>query len=161
MSPPTTLTYLTNGVIYVGSHLGDSQLVRITDTPSPVSDDSICHIPPDIKPISSGSLAASTSSKGKAKATDQMLVDGEDDNPTPNSKGRVLDFAGSYINVLEDFKNIAPIMDAIVVDIDSSGQVRTIRYQKGICAHWVVQGPTGDLQRWSQHRLLKYRTKWI
>lgn len=130
ISPPTTLTYLTNGVIYVGSHLGDSQLGQIADTPSPASEDSICSIPADVKPISSGSLAASTSNKGKGKgkATDEMDVDGED-NTTPNSKGRVLEFLGSYVNVLENFKNIAPIMDAIAVDLDSSGQVSTIQYE--------------------------------
>lgn len=30
---------------------------------------------------------------------------------------------GSYIDVVDSYKNIAPIMDAIVEDIDDSGQV--------------------------------------
>lgn len=107
--------------------------MQIADTPSPVPEDHICFVPADVKPISSGNLAASTSSKGKAKATEEMDVD-EEDSPTPNSKGRVLEFSGSYINVLENFKNIAPIMDAIAVDIDASGQVRTIQYvQADLC----------------------------
>lgn len=31
---------------------------------------------------------------------------------------------GSYIDVVDSFKNIAPIMDAVLADTDGSGQVR-------------------------------------
>lgn len=59
---------------------------------------------------------------GKAKvAEDTMDLDDEDTN-TVDSVARVVSPNGSFITVLETYKNIAPIMDAILVDPDRSGQ---------------------------------------
>lgn len=66
-SPATTITYLTAGIIYIGSHFGDSQVVRITPSPDPM--------------------------------------------------------IGVQLDVLDTHKNIAPIMDAILVDTENLGQV--------------------------------------
>lgn len=49
-----------------------------------------------------------------------MEVDGGTE--TPQESGNVVATKGSYLNVLEQFKNIAPIADACLVDIDG-GQV--------------------------------------
>ena len=68
VSPPTTLSYLDNGVIFVGSHYGDSQLVKL--------------------------LTASRN--------------------------------GSYVQVVETFTNLAPILDATLVDDPNSNQVRSV-----------------------------------
>lgn len=38
-------------------------------------------------------------------------------------KGRVVEPQGSFIKVLDTYKNIAPIVDAISVDTDGIGQV--------------------------------------
>lgn len=38
-------------------------------------------------------------------------------------RGLVVLGKGSYLSVLETFKNIAPILDAALVDTDGSGQV--------------------------------------
>lgn len=62
---PDCMTYLDNGVVYVGSRLGDSQLVKL--------------------------------------------------NATPNENG-------SYIDVLETFTNLGPIVDMCVVDLEKQGQ---------------------------------------
>ena len=62
----------------------------------------------------------STKGKGRAVLQDDMDIDGDIDC----SKGRIVEPVGSFIKILESFKNIAPIMDAILVDTDGSGQVR-------------------------------------
>ncbi|GJJ09699.1 hypothetical protein Clacol_003923 [Clathrus columnatus] len=69
-SSATTLTYINDGVTFVGSHFGDSQIVRIS--------------------------AASTSD------------------------------VGIQIDALHTFKNLAPIMDAILIDPEESGQPQII-----------------------------------
>ncbi|CAK9300497.1 unnamed protein product [Gordionus sp. m RMFG-2023] len=70
---PECLTYLDNGVIYVGSRLGDSQLIRLRTNPIQVS-------------------------------SNQNSVT-----------------MASYIEVLESFTNLGPIVDMIVVDAERSG----------------------------------------
>ncbi|KAF8526426.1 CPSF A subunit region-domain-containing protein [Gautieria morchelliformis] len=69
-SPATTMAYLNSGVIFVGSHHGDSQIVRITPSADPL--------------------------------------------------------IGIQLDVLDTFKNIAPIMDAIFVDAENSGQAQIV-----------------------------------
>ncbi|KAH8114589.1 mono-functional DNA-alkylating methyl methanesulfonate N-term-domain-containing protein, partial [Phellopilus nigrolimitatus] len=66
ISSPTSLTPLSSRYIFVGSHFGDSQLIRIVP-----------------------------------------------DQSTPS---------GTFVDVAETYKNIAPIMDAVLADIDNSGQ---------------------------------------
>jgi DNA damage-binding protein 1 len=38
----------------------------------------------------------------------------------------VIELSGSFVSVIHTFKNIAPIMDAALVDIDGTGEVRFI-----------------------------------
>ena len=71
-SPATTITYLNAGVIFVGSHFGDSQITRIT---------------PSVDPM-----------------------------------------IGNQLEVLDKFKNIGPVMDAIMVDTEGLGQVSMTRW---------------------------------
>ena len=40
--------------------------------------------------------------------------------------GHILAIQGSYLSVLNTQKNIAPIMDAVLVDIEGTGQVRLL-----------------------------------
>lgn len=130
VSPPTTLTYLTNQVIYVGSHLGDSQLVQLTSTPTTSTDKPTLPIPCDVHVIPSSSFDISAFKKGKARATspefDAMDLDGSD-TVSPQESGNIVETRGSYLNVLERFKNIAPILDACLVDPDS-GQVSMSKF---------------------------------
>lgn len=62
---PECLAYLDNGVVYVGSRLGDSQLIKLNAEP---------------------------------------------------------DEFGSYIDILETFTNLGPIVDMVVVDLEKQGQ---------------------------------------
>lgn len=50
-------------------------------------------------------------------------MDIDDTSESNFSKGRVIETMGSFITVLDNYKNISPIMDAILVDIDDSGEV--------------------------------------
>lgn len=59
------ITYLDNGVVYIGSRLGDSQLVKLNV---------------------------------------------------------VADASGSYVQVMETFTNLGPIVDMCVVDLERQGQ---------------------------------------
>lgn len=46
------------------------------------------------------------------------------DNESEMTKnGHILGTRGSYLSVLDTQKNIAPIMDAVLVDIEGTGQV--------------------------------------
>ena len=117
------MSYLTNQTFYLGSHLGDSQLLQLSPDPNSQHCLPALTLPVEIKTVSSGSLMAKSSTKGKGRAIlqdDDMDIDGDIDC----SKGRIVEPVGSFIKVLESFKNIAPIMDAILVDTDGSGQVR-------------------------------------
>lgn len=120
-----TLTYLTNQILYVGSHMGDSQLVQLTPTPNAFADKPTLPIPLDIHTVPSTSFDASAFKKGKGRATspdfDSMEVD-EDETVSPQGSGNVIATKGSYLSVLERFKNIAPIIDACLVETDG-GQV--------------------------------------
>jgi DNA damage-binding protein 1 len=72
-SAPATLTYLDNGVVFVGSCAGDSQLVRLHATP-----------------------------------------------PVPAEPA-------NFVEVLETFTNLGPIVDMAVVDLERQGQCQARR----------------------------------
>ncbi len=144
-----TLTYLTNQSVYVGSHLGDSQLVQVSPSAISAEIPETLIIPPDVAAVSASSVSSVASSrKGKEKAA-QNDMEIDEDNDGDRSKGRVVEPQGTYINVLETYKNIGPIMDAISVDIDGSGQVKrpphldlttpTNRYRSRRLLHVVVE----------------------
>lgn len=116
-SPATTLTYLTNQALYIGSHMGDSQLIQISHSPLSLTHSPTLTIPTDVKTVSSQTLSHSKG-KGKGKA-----VDDDVDMDKDPSSGCVVETMGSYISVRDTYKNIAPIMDAVLVDTDGSGQV--------------------------------------
>ncbi|KAF8133979.1 CPSF A subunit region-domain-containing protein [Boletus edulis] len=103
-SSPMTLTYLTNQVVYLGSHFGDSQLLQITS--SPVSSLGFPTLPiptfiPTIKPKD-----FSLATKSGVDEEGGIIVNGN----------------GSYLIELESFNNLAPIVDGILTVIDGTGQ---------------------------------------
>lgn len=116
-SSPRTLTYIANQVVYLGSFKGDSQLLKIHNTP--VSSSSI-NISRDIPTISTSGLV--TSSKGKQKSTGDEL---------PKEKGRVIRTEGSYLELLSSFKSIAPILDAVLVDLYDGGHRQVVTCSGG------------------------------
>jgi hypothetical protein len=113
VSPPTALAYLDSQVLFIGSHFGDSQLIRIHT--SPISDISTptLPIPSDISTVQLSSFSSSRKGKGRAWATDN------------EGGGRVLALNGTFIEVLDTWQNIGPILDAVLADTDGSGQVKS------------------------------------
>lgn len=98
-------------MFYVGSHLGNSQLVRLLPAPTASSEADTLPIPSSIKASPPSALSRE---HGGDNATD-------DDKDRAN--GTVIRLKGSHVEVLESFRNIAPIVDATLADIDGSGQV--------------------------------------
>ncbi|KAG5648442.1 hypothetical protein DXG03_005016 [Asterophora parasitica] len=125
-SPPTTLTYLANQTFFVGSHLGDSQVLQISPAPTSALTYPTLPIPFGIKTTPAANLYRPSTGKGKGRATDD-----DDDGPKGRSKGTIVESKGSYLNVVEIFKNIAPIIDAIMVDPDNSGERQIVTCSGG------------------------------
>ncbi|OSX59780.1 hypothetical protein POSPLADRAFT_1048255 [Postia placenta MAD-698-R-SB12] len=122
-SPATTLSYLASQVVYVGSHFGDSQLLRIHPTPIANVDSETLHIPLGISRVLPSAL--SPSNKGKQRADFDIDSGGE------GKGGKVVEVKGTYIEVLDEYQNIAPIMDAALADLDGSGQPQIITCSGG------------------------------
>ena len=117
---------MTNQTLFLGSHLGDSQLLQISPTPTSSLLLPTLPTPPEVKLTMAGKLGAPSTGKGKSRRLDDD-DDANDDLFTKDpAKGCVISSSGSFINVLHTFKNIAPIMDAALVDIDGSGEVCSI-----------------------------------
>lgn len=101
-----TLTYLTNQVVYLGSHFGDSQLLQIVSSPVSGSDSLTLPIPASIPTVKPKDLSMAFKNR--------VIEDAE---------GIIVNGTGSYLIELERFNNLAPIVDGILVDTDDSGQV--------------------------------------
>jgi DNA damage-binding protein 1 len=101
-----TLTYLTNQVVYLGSHFGDSQLLQIVSAPFSSTDSPTLPIPASIRTIKPNDLS--------------MLAKNKVDEDT---EGIIVNGIGSYLVELESFNNLAPIVDGILVDTDNGAQV--------------------------------------
>ncbi|KAH7926445.1 hypothetical protein BV22DRAFT_1118853 [Leucogyrophana mollusca] len=113
-SPATTLTYLTNQVTYLGSHFGDSQLLQIHPTPVSGLESPTLPIPPQISTISPSTLISLAKGK-RGESSDGYIVNGQ----------------GSYVSEIDSYKNLAPIVDAAVVDVDNSGQYEIVTCSGG------------------------------
>lgn len=109
-SPASAFTYLTSQVVYVGSCLADSLLIRLHHTPWRDPDRPTLEIPLDITTAS-----LETTSRPVTK------------------DGVVIDAKGNYIEILEEYPNLAPVEDAVLVDLAGSGQVCHI-------SHWLARG---------------------
>ncbi|KAG1743291.1 CPSF A subunit region-domain-containing protein [Suillus paluster] len=105
-SSPTTLTYLANQVFYLGSHFGSSQLLQITATPSSALKTPTLPVSPSISTVSPNALNSLVRGMGRNVDVQGYIVVGK----------------GSYLTEIESFNNLAPILDAVLVDTDGSGQ---------------------------------------
>lgn len=113
-SSPTTLTYLTRQVVYLGSHFGDSQLLRISTSVVSNANSPTLPVPTSIRTLKPKELAAA----GKRRADDV-------------AEGLIVNGDGGYLEELESFNNLAPIVDAVMVDIDSTGQKEIVTCSGG------------------------------
>lgn len=120
-SPPTTLTHLNAQHLFLGSHMGDSQLLRLLAEPDAPLQQPTLPIPSTISTI----LPSSLSDKGKDKAPSSPTLF------TPKAKGKILDMKGSFIDIAERFDNIAPVQDAVLVESSVGGQTQLITCSGG------------------------------
>ena len=111
VSPPTAIAYLDSQVLFIGSHLGDSQLIRINTSPFSNVTTPTLPISADISVIEPSELSYSSKGKGRASINNR------------ESSGRVLALNGTLIEVLDTWQNVGPILDAVLADTDGSGQV--------------------------------------
>jgi DNA damage-binding protein 1 len=157
-SPASTLAYLSNQAVFVGSHLGDSQMITISTFPS--DDEQVPPIPVKVKTVDRTALSSLSKRKGKQRASDDMDVDEEaDQEAVGGPNGYVITPDGSYIKTVKSFKNIGPIIDAAMVDTDGSGQVRSKVPHK--LMHLMSLTATISYVLWrKQHRLLECSSKW-
>lgn len=113
-SSPTSLTYLTNQVVYLGSHYSDSQLLRISQTPVSSLDVPTLPVPSSVPTIRPSEISAA----GKRRATNV-------------AEGVVVNGLGSHLAELERFTNLAPTVDAVLVDFDNTGQKEIVTCSGG------------------------------
>ncbi|KAF8650163.1 hypothetical protein AX16_005397 [Volvariella volvacea WC 439] len=126
-SSPATLTHLSAQVLYVGSHVGDSKVLQITPTATTLRDRPTLPIPPEVPTASPGSLSnGKRKDKGKAPATEDVDMELQD-----VSKGVVVRTTGSFLQTISNYNNIAPIMDAALVDLNNDGQRQIITCSGG------------------------------
>jgi DNA damage-binding protein 1 len=90
--------------------MGDSQLLRIESTPTGALNSRTLPIPVDIHVFPALQVFSQT---------------GKEDDFIYNSRriGRIVDNHGNYVTVSQTFKNIGPIVDAVLVDPDGTGEV--------------------------------------
>lgn len=117
-SPPMSITYLTGGVVYVGSFSGDAQTFKIMTAPHSSTELHTLPIPNDIKTVPQQVL----SSKGKERMDADMDVDSESDV----THGCIIDTKGSFLQPLETYKNVAPINDAVLLQSHSDDQASVL-----------------------------------
>lgn len=87
-------------MVYVGSYLADSLLIRLHHIPWRNSDQPTLEIPSDITTVP------------PEKVTRPVT-----------QEGVVIDAKGDYVEVLDEYPNLAPAEDAALVDLTRSGQV--------------------------------------
>ncbi|KAJ3856320.1 CPSF A subunit region-domain-containing protein [Lentinula lateritia] len=126
-SPPTSLSYLSNQVTFIGSHFGDSQLVRISQVALSTSKETpTLPIPRSITTtISLENFNKLDDDKGKAPSSTSTI------HWNGIKKGCIVATYGSFLEVIQSFKNIAPIRDAVLADLDRSGQPHIVTCSGG------------------------------
>src|ERR1700720_2415865 len=109
-----TLTYLASQILYLGSHYGDSQLIRINTSPVSGFEAPTLPVSSDIKTITPSQLtllATKGVAKGKGRLLDMDVDDQGDEGRIrgmiKEGRGMIVLGKGSYLSVLETFKNLA------------------------------------------------------
>ena len=102
----SAISYLDNGVVFVGSHLGDSQLIRLSSTPLPIED-----------PTQEG-------------GDDDMVVEDIDEDKSPSSSASSpenrVESATTFVDPIQEIQNLGPILDFAIVDVEKQGQGQVV-----------------------------------
>ncbi|KAF7790799.1 hypothetical protein EIP86_001756 [Pleurotus ostreatoroseus] len=108
------MSYLSNQVLYVGSHMGNPQILQIHATAQAALDTDTLPIPSDISTVSSKEL---TDASGDVEMEDAAA-------DKRSYKGKIVKTRGSFVEVLDSYPNIAPIVDAVLADADGISTLR-------------------------------------
>ena len=142
--------------------MGDSQLVQLTQVPDAFVDKPTLLIPSDICTVQPSffEMSISASKKGKERALSPTLDMDVDDDSGDLKSGKIIATKGSYVTVLEQSKNIAPIMDACLVDLDG-GQVSSMLLLPGRAKYLMPQTAADRYVFWREKLWIhQYRKKW-
>ncbi|KAL0569702.1 hypothetical protein V5O48_012262 [Marasmius crinis-equi] len=125
-SSPKTISYLANQAVFIGSHFGSSQVVKIHLQSTSSDNDPTLEIPSTVKAVEKSLLE-----KDREPRIDEVDEEEEEEEHDGYKKGRVIYNRGTYLTVLQTFKNIAPILDAVLADTDNSGQPQIVTCSGG------------------------------
>ncbi|KAH9841501.1 mono-functional DNA-alkylating methyl methanesulfonate N-term-domain-containing protein [Rhodofomes roseus] len=129
-SPATSLTYLTSQVLFVGSHFGEPQLLRVSPTPVSDVDADTLPVPKGVATVEPAALSAgSSAAKGKGRADRDWDMEARE--AREGKDGKVVSTKGSYVEAVDRWENVAPIVDAAMADLEGSGQPQIITCSGG------------------------------
>ncbi|KAI0695725.1 CPSF A subunit region-domain-containing protein [Cytidiella melzeri] len=129
ISAPTTMSYLSSQILFVGSHTGDSQIVQIHATPHSGLDRDTLSIPDNISTVPPTALGQDQRISPSLYDEDVGMEGVEDQRK--GKGGKVVALKGTYLEVLEQFHNLAPIHDAVMADTEESGQPQIVTCSGG------------------------------
>jgi DNA damage-binding protein 1 len=115
----TCMAYLDSGYVFLGSRGGDSQLIRLHETPLPPQQPPQADPAAAVAPTPTPTAAAGAS----AVADDPMGVTaaaGSSEAAAAASAGG--DDGPNYVEVVDSWPSLAPILDFAVVDLERQGQ---------------------------------------
>jgi DNA damage-binding protein 1 len=115
--------------IFVGSHFGDSQLLRLHPTSFNKAELPTLPIPAEIVTVNPADLSSNSAlSKGKGKARaispDAGLVGSK-------ARGRIINSKGNLLEVVERYANVAPAVSAALIK-SNGGQSEIITCSGGM-----------------------------
>lgn len=107
------MAYLDSGFVFLGSRGGDSQLIRLHDTPLPPQ--------PSADAADAAGIAAAT--PAVAAADDPMGVPAAGGSSEAAAAAAAsADDGPNYVEVIDSWPSLAPILDFAVVDLERQGQ---------------------------------------
>lgn len=106
------MAYLDSGYVFLGSRGGDSQLIRLHETPLPPQQ------PPAADAAGAAAAPAAATLAAAAAADDPMGVAAAGGS----SETAAADEGPNYVEVVDSWPSLAPILDFAVVDLERQGQ---------------------------------------
>ncbi|KIY70002.1 hypothetical protein CYLTODRAFT_488480 [Cylindrobasidium torrendii FP15055 ss-10] len=112
---PATITYLGNQIVYFGSCVGDSKLLKIYHEPYEPWD-------PQVRE-GVRTITTSTFDQGPGEGPEQRF--------NPDEGQVIVSKEGSFLHPVKSYSSLAPINDAILADLDGSTQNQIIACSGG------------------------------
>jgi len=105
------MAYLDSGFVFLGSRGGDSQLIRLHDTP----------LPPQPSADAADAAGTAAATPAAAAADDPMGV-ATAGGSSEAAAAAAADDGPNYVEVVDSWPSLAPILDFAVVDLERQGQ---------------------------------------